>query len=108
MGQRTATVHRLVWRIHELDPARSPGILNSQVPQCATGWLAGQPGIVAGLALQELADITRLTEDINAMENRITDRVREVAPRLYGMPGVRRGNRGEDHGRDRARDPLLR
>jgi len=34
-----------------------------------------------------LADIARLTEDINALENRITDRVREVAPRLYGMPG---------------------
>jgi transposase len=50
-------------------------------------WLAGQTGIVAELALQELTDITRLTEDINALENRITHMVREVAPWLYGMPG---------------------
>lgn len=50
-------------------------------------WLAGQSGIVAELALQELADIARLTEDITALEKRITDRAREVAPRLYGMPG---------------------
>jgi transposase len=50
-------------------------------------WLAGQSGIVAELALQELADIARLTEDINALEKRITSTVREVAPRLYRMPG---------------------
>ena len=53
-------------------------------------------------------DVTRLSEDINALKSRITDRVREVAPRLYGNARVRPGNRGEDHGRDRARDPLLR
>ena len=72
----------------ELDPTRSPGILN--YPKYRTAlreWLAGRSGIVAELALQELADIARLTEDINALENRITDRVCEVAPRLYAMPG---------------------
>jgi transposase len=109
VGQRTATVNRLGWRIHELDPTRSPGILNyPKYRNALREWLAGQSGIVAELALQELADIARLTEDINALEKRITDRVCEVAPRLYGMPGVRRGDRGEDHRRDRARDPLLR
>jgi transposase len=60
VGQRTATVNRLVWRIHELDPARSPGILNYPKHRTALReWLAGQPTIVAELALQELADITR-------------------------------------------------
>ena len=88
VGQRTATVNRLMWRIHELDPTRSPGILNyPKYRNALREWLASQFGIVAELARQELADITRLTEDINALENRITDRVREVAPRLYGMPG---------------------
>ena len=109
VGQRTSTVHRPVWRIHELDPARSPGILN--YPKYRTAlreWLAGQPGIVAEFALQELADITRLTDDINALENRITDRVHKVAPQLYGNPGMRRGDRSENHGRDRTRHPLLR
>jgi transposase len=50
-------------------------------------WLAGQSGIVAELAVAELADVTRLTDDINALEKRITHRVRQVAPHLYGMPG---------------------
>ena len=49
--------------------------------------MAGQSGIVAELALQELVDITRLTEDINALEKGITNTVREVARRLFGMPG---------------------
>jgi transposase len=88
VGQRTATINRIVWRLHELDPARSPGVLNyPKNRDPLREWLTGQPGIVADLALQELADIARLTEDINALEKRITTRVREVAPRLYGMPG---------------------
>jgi transposase len=88
VGQRTATVNRLVWRIHELDPKRSPGVLNyPKYRDALREWLAGQSGIVAELALQELADIARLTEDINALEKRITSTVREVAPRLYRMPG---------------------
>jgi transposase len=86
VGQRTATVNRLQWRIHELDPARSPGVLNyPKYRDALREWLVGESGIVAELALQELADITRLTGDINALEKRITDRVREVAPRLFGM-----------------------
>jgi transposase len=88
VGQRTATVNRLVWRIHELDPKRSPGVLNyPKYRDALREWLAGQSGTVAELALAELADIARLTDDINALEKRITRRVREVAPRLLDMPG---------------------
>ncbi|HYZ67800.1 MAG TPA: transposase [Mycobacterium sp.] len=99
VGQRTATVNRLAWRIHELDPTRSPGTLNyPKYRESLRDWLAGQPGIVAGLALDELADIARLTADINALEKRITHRVREVAPHLYRDAGLRGGHRREDHG----------
>jgi transposase len=88
VGQRTATVNRIVWRIHELDPKRSPGVLNYPKHRDALReWLACQSGMVAELALAELADIARLTDDINALEKRITRRVREVAPRLFDMPG---------------------
>jgi transposase len=88
VGQRTATVNRLVWRVHELDPARSLGTLRYPKHRAALrDWLAAQPGIVAELARDELADIARLTEDIDALEKRLTRRVREVAPHLYGMPG---------------------
>ena len=88
VAQRTATVNRLVWRIHELDPARSTGVLNyPKYRDALRGWLAGQSGLVAELAVAELADITRLTEDINALQKRITHTVRDVALRLFGMPG---------------------
>jgi transposase len=88
VGQRTATINRLMWRIHELDPSRSPGILNyPKHRNVLRNWLTGQSGIVAELALAELADIARLTEDVDALKKRITHLVRDVAPRLYGMPG---------------------
>ena len=81
-------MNRIAWRIHELDPALSPGVLNyPKHRDVLREWLTGQSVIVAELALQELADITRLTEDIDALEKRITARVREVAPCLFGMPG---------------------
>ena len=50
-------------------------------------WLSKQPGLVAELARDELADITRLTETINALAKRIGDRVRQVAPALLALPG---------------------
>lgn len=45
------------------------------------------PGLVAELARDELADIARLTETINALAKRIGLRVRDVAPVLLSLPG---------------------
>ena len=102
-------MNRIVWRIHELDPARSPGVLNyPKHRDVLREWLTGQSVIVAELALQELADITRLTEDIDALEKRITARVREVARCLFGMPGAARAHRGENRGRNRTSNALFR
>ena len=50
-------------------------------------WLDTVPGLVAELARDELADITRLTEAINGLSKRIGDRVRAIAPVLLTMPG---------------------
>jgi transposase len=50
-------------------------------------WLDRRDGLVAELARDELADITRLTEAINALAKRIGVRVRAVAPALLAMPG---------------------
>lgn len=44
-------------------------------------------GIVAELALDELDDVTALTERINALEKRIAARVEKVTPSLLAMPG---------------------
>jgi transposase len=90
VGQRTSTINRLLWRIHELDPDRSPKPRSLDLPkhrQLLGDWLQTQSGLVAELARDELADITRLTEQINALTKRIGERVRAIAPALLAMPG---------------------
>lgn len=90
VGQRTSTINRLLWRVHELDPAHAPkaGSLDrAKHRQLLGAWLATQPGLVAELARDELADITRLTEQINTLAARIGERVRLVAPALLALPG---------------------
>lgn len=90
VGQRTATINRLLWRVHELDPAHAPKAASLDLAKhrdLLREWLHTVPGLVAELARDELADITRLTETINALAKRIGDRVREVSPTLLAMPG---------------------
>jgi transposase len=88
---RTATVNRLLWRVHELDPAWAPpkASLDRAVHQRRLAdRLAGVPGIVAELAREELADVVDLTGRINQLQRRISDVVAEAAPTLLAMPGV--------------------
>jgi transposase len=90
VGQRTSTINRLLWRVHELDPSRAPkpGSLDRAKHRAQLGdWLATVPGLVAELARDELADITRLTEHIDALAKRIGERVGAIAPALLAMPG---------------------
>lgn len=90
VAQRTSTINRLLWRIHELDPAQAPKPRSLDLAkhrELLRAWLASQPGLVAELARDELADITRLTEAINALAKRISERVRAVAPALLSLPG---------------------
>jgi len=90
VAQRTATINRLLWRVHELDPEHSPKARSLDLAKHRAilgDWLETLDGLVAELARDELADITRLTEAINALAKRIGDRVRAVAPVLLAMPG---------------------
>jgi transposase len=90
VGHRTATMNRLMWRIHELDPsyAQRPMSLDQASKRAALRmWLANQPGLVAELARNELADITHLSDEIDALKRRITVRVRAAAPSLLTMVG---------------------
>jgi transposase len=90
VAQRTSTINRLLWRVHELDPERAPKPRSLHLAKHRTllgSWLATQSGIVAELARDELADITRLTEAINALAKRIGQRVHKVAPTLLLLPG---------------------
>jgi transposase len=88
--QRTATINRLRWRVHELvaERAPKPGSLDrAKHREILRTWLNTVPGLVAELARDELADVTRLTEAIDVLAKRISARVRAVAPVLLSLPG---------------------
>ena len=88
--QRTATINRVQWRIHELDPARSSTLrplIYVKNRQPVAAWLATQPGLVAELARDELDDIARLTAAINTMEKRIAACAGMHAKNLLAVPG---------------------
>src|SRR6201993_1339063 len=70
VGQRTSTICRLLERVHELDPehASKGGSLHRASARAALAtWLETQPGLLAEIARDELVDITRLTEAIDAL-----------------------------------------
>lgn len=88
---RTATINRLLWRVHELDPSWAPpskGLDLAKHQQRLADHLDGVGGIVAELARDELAEIIELTGKINALATRIGKRVAIAAPTLLAMPGV--------------------
>jgi transposase len=90
VAQRTATINRLLWRVHELDPAQAPKARSMDLAKhqrILAEWLSTQSGLVAELACDELADIIRLSAVINALAKRIGERVRDAAPALLAMPG---------------------
>lgn len=88
--QRSAAICRLLWRIHELDPTHittRPALDTKKRRNELTEWLAGQPGIVAELARDELDDITRASDTVALLTRRIGSRVRELAPGLLTLQG---------------------
>ena len=90
VAQRTATINRLRWRVHELDPERAPKPVSLHLAKhrrLLGDWLVTVSGLVAELARDELADITRLSAVIDELAKRIGERVRDVAPVLLALPG---------------------
>lgn len=63
IAQRNATMCRLLWRVHELDPERiikSSALSTRRIHRDITAeWLKDRQGLVAELARDELADIGR-------------------------------------------------
>lgn len=90
VAQRTATINSLLWRVHELDPARAPKARSLDLAkhqQQLRAWLVTLEGIVAELALEELDDIVALTARAKTYEKRIALLAEEAAPTLLAMPG---------------------
>lgn len=90
--QRTAAINRLRWHLHEIDPDLAPGAasLNRLVVQdrlrAALSELA-EGSIVAEVALDVLADITRDSATIRQLESRIAALVAEAEPELLEIDG---------------------
>ena len=90
ISQRTAVISRLLWRVHELDSSHAPtgiALARNKHQQELRSWLATQPGLVAELAREELADIMGLTEQVKELEARIAARIRAAAPSLLTVFG---------------------
>jgi transposase len=90
VAHRSATSCRLLWRVHELDPSHAPkpaSLDRARTERDLGARLATQPGLVAELARDELGDIVLLTAEINALERRISARVRAEAPSLLSIFG---------------------
>ena len=90
VDQRSAAISRLLWRVHELDPAHAPkprALSFSMHREPLAAWLGTQAGLVAELARTELVEVARLSEEIKVLTRRITARVSVVAPDLLAIPG---------------------
>jgi transposase len=82
-------MNRLFWRLHQIDPARQePKKLQFAVRrQALTEYLREQPGLQAELAGEEVADLCRFSENIDALTARIVRRVNDLGSTLPTLPG---------------------
>lgn len=82
--------NRLLWRVHELDPAQAPkpgALSKDRYQEGLRSWLETQPGLVAEIARDEIAEIIDVTAVIRILERRIAARVRAEAPSLLTLYG---------------------
>jgi transposase len=90
VSTRTRTINSLLWRVHELDPERSPKPRSLDLAKhqdVLRDWLQSVSGIVAELALDELADVVDLTRREKTLGKRIAVLAERAAPSLIAMPG---------------------
>ena len=89
VSECTATINRLMGRIHLLDPGH-PTPRNWKVQKAhreLRDWLITQDGLVAELARDELDDIIRISAVILDLRRRIERTVQPVAPALIALQG---------------------
>lgn len=93
---RTATINRLLWRVHELEPAWAPKARSLDLAKHRRALQAhlesvsqdGVVGLLAELARDELSEVAALTTKINDLATRIECAATKAAPTLLAMPGV--------------------
>ncbi len=90
VAERTRVVNRLRWHLHELSPGAEPAprSLNRQIVLDALERrLADEPGTVARLARELVAQVRAQTERINALEREIGTLAVQLAPSLLALAG---------------------
>ena len=88
--RRSATMTRLQWRIHQLDPKRdvSQGKLGTTKHRNELRrWLTKQDGLLAELARDEVDEISQTSEFIQHLERRISAHIEQIAPSLLSLFG---------------------
>jgi transposase len=87
---RTATINRLLDRLHELDPTAPPTKLRLKVAKhraAVASLLETHRGVLADLARNELAEIADLSVKVDLIEKRLKDLVSVGAPSLISVNG---------------------
>lgn len=90
IGERTALVNNLRWRLHELDPSFDPparSLNRYKTLQKVREFLARFDGIVPELAVRETDRIEAITREANQLETEIRLRVAQVSPLLLTLDG---------------------
>ncbi|MBB2934204.1 transposase [Amycolatopsis bartoniae] len=92
VAARTAAICRLRWHLHDLAPGLDEGtrtLTGRRRQHALTGMVAALPASVRrDIALDLLADITRLTEQILILERRLSELVTPIAPTLMAIVGI--------------------
>ena len=92
VAARTAAISRLRWHLHDLAPGLDAGmrVLTGRRRQHALvdAITALPAGVRRDIALDVLADITRLTEQIGLLEQRLAELVVPIAPALMAIVGI--------------------
>jgi transposase len=91
VAERTRTVNRLRWHLHELDatwdPTRCSLTSYSGLERVGVR-LAQTTGLVAEIAGELVTQALDLTRRMKVLERAISERVRKLAPTLLALPGV--------------------
>ncbi|MBE1552209.1 transposase [Mycobacterium sp. OAS707] len=89
VGQRVEAMNRLFGRLHQLSPERPKPVKLQWATrrQALNDWLLEQPGLLAELSRQEVADIGYFSDSIEVLTKQIAIRVHELGSTLLSLPG---------------------
>ena len=92
VAERTRTVNRLRWLVHDLDPALAPPPRSLARPKARALLAAGLEELPASagqrVALSQLEAVTRLTAQVTALEAELRTLLEDLCPALLAICGI--------------------